>query len=164
MPDDHSGSTSADAPDGTAGLPPELLDPPGDAPDRTERVRELYDLPFHRAQGLEVVAATSEHARIRWPFDDSLVGNPEVPAVHGGVISALADLAGAAPFVAGRGGYTPTVDLRVDYLAHAERTDLHAAAAVRRRGGSVGVADVAVAGGGRLRAKGKGVYKLDGPD
>lgn len=127
----------------------------------TDTARELLDLPFHRANGIEVVSATPETARTRWPFDESLVGNPEVPAVHGGVISALADLTGAAPFVGSLGRYTPTVDLRVDYLSHAGEADLEGYAEVRRRGDTVGVVDVVVESGGDPCAEARGVYKLD---
>jgi len=128
--------------------------------DLTERLRELYDLPFHRANGVEVLAADADGAEVRWPYDDALVGNPEVGAVHGGVVSALADLAGAAPHVAAAGAYTPTVDLRVDYLEHAGAADLTAAAEVRRRGDRVGVSDVTVRSGGDRCAVAKGVYML----
>ena len=96
----------------------------------------------------------------RWPYDESLVGNPELPAVHGGVISALSDLTGAAPFVGSLERYTPTVDLRVDYLTHAGEADLEAVAEVRRRGDSVGVAHVVVESGGEPCAEARGVYKL----
>jgi uncharacterized protein (TIGR00369 family) len=83
-----------------------------------------------------------------------------VPAVHGGVISALADLTGAAPFIGAIGRYTPTVDLRVDYLSHAGAADLHAYAEVRRRGETVGAASIEVESDGETCAEARGVYKL----
>ncbi|WP_435196586.1 PaaI family thioesterase [Natronomonas sp. EA1] len=130
--------------------------------DHTAAARELYDdLPFHRENDIEVLEATSEGARTRWPFQESLVGNPEVPAIHGGVLSALADLTGAAPFCGALGRYTPTIDLRVDYLTHAGEADLEGEATVVRRGNTVGVADVQVTSDGRTVATAKGVYKLD---
>lgn len=135
-----------------------MTDP--DPEDQTETVRELFDLPFHRTHGIEVESATSERARLRWPFEESLIGNPEVEALHGGVISALADATGAAPFVADLEAYTPTIDLRVDYLSHAGDADLVAEATVSRRGTSVGVADVTVYSGDERVAVGRGVYKL----
>lgn len=128
--------------------------------DLTPVARELFDLPFHRANDVEILAATPGRARTRWPFDESLVGNPEVPAVHGGVISAMVDFTGAVPLVASLGRYTPTIDLRVDYLAHAGEADLEAAATVRRRGGSVGVSRVVVRSAGERCAVGVGTYKL----
>lgn len=130
--------------------------------DPTAVARELYDLPFHRHRGIEVVEVTADSARTCWPFEESLVGNPEVPALHGGVVSALADLTGAAVFVGNLGRYTPTIDLRVDYLRHAEPTDLTAESEVVRRGGSVGVADVVVRTEGERCASATGVYKLSG--
>ena len=129
--------------------------------DVTETARDLLDLPYHRANDIEVVAVTETTAHTRWPYDRTMVGNPEVPAIHGGVISALADLTGAAPFVGSLGRYTPTVDLRVDYLDHAGEADLEGHAEVIRRGDSVGVAETVVVSGGDECATGRGVYKLD---
>lgn len=129
--------------------------------DHTAAARDLLDIPFHRANGIEILEATDEGARTRWPFEESLVGNPEVEAVHGGVIAALADLTGAAPFVGSLGRYTPTIDVRVDYLSHAGRADLLATATVDRRGETVGAADVVVESEGRTVARARGVYKLD---
>lgn len=128
--------------------------------DLTAVARELYDLPFHRAHDVEIVEATAERGRTRLPFDESLIGNPEVPAIHGGVISALADLTGAVPLVADAGAYTPTVDLRVDYLDHAGKAPLVGEATVSRRGTSIGVSDVVIRSDSRRCAVAKGVYKL----
>lgn len=138
--------------------PSDASNPPEE--DLTARARDRYDLPFHRAHDIEVVAATAEHARTRIPYDESLLGNPEARAVHGGVISALADLTGALPLVAARDAYTPTIDLRVDYLTHAGEADLEGEAWVRRHGGSVGVSDVVVRSAGKRCAVAKGVYKV----
>lgn len=131
-----------------------------DPDDRTAVARELFDIPFHRANDIEIVEATPEHALTRFPFDESLLGNPEVPAIHGGVISAFVDLTGAVPFVADLGAYTPTVDLRIDYLNHAGRAPLEGRAEVRRRGGSVGASRIVIESEGERCAVGRGVYKL----
>ena len=128
--------------------------------DATETLRDLLDLPFHRANGIEIVVASAEGAHTRWPSDESLLGNPEVPAVHGGVVSALADLTGAAPFVGSLGRYTSTVDLRVDYLSHAGDADLEGHAEVRRRDETGGVADVVVESAGDPCAEARTVYEL----
>lgn len=128
--------------------------------DLTEVARELYDLPFHRTHGIEIVEATADRGRTRLPFDESLIGNPEVPAVHGGVISALADLTGAVPLVAAEAAYTPTVDLRVDYLNHAGQAPLVGHSTVSRRGESIGVSDIVIRSDGRRCAVARGVYKV----
>lgn len=129
--------------------------------DRTQRVRELFEIPFNQTHGIEVVEATADRSETRLPYDDDLIGNPELPAIHGGVISALADLTGAAPMVAAVDTYTPTIDLRVDYLSHAGKASLHGEAHVRRRGASIGVADIEIRSAGQRCAVAKGVYKLD---
>jgi uncharacterized protein (TIGR00369 family) len=129
--------------------------------DRTAIVRELYDrIPFHRANDIEVVHVTPRRAETKFPFEESLVGNPDVGALHGGVVSSLVDLTGAAVFVGRCGDYTPTVDLRVNYLSAAGRRPLYAQATLQRSGANIGVAHVEVESGGEVCATGTGVYKL----
>jgi uncharacterized protein (TIGR00369 family) len=129
--------------------------------DRTAVVERLYgEVPFHRRHDLEVLAVTPERASVKLPFDPGLVGNPDLGAVHGGVVSALVDLAGAAVFVGGREAFTPTIDLRVNYLEAAGREPLYATATVDRRGADIGVASVEVESGDAVCATGTGVYKL----
>ena len=129
--------------------------------DRTAVVERLYgEVPFHRRHDLEVLAVTPERASVKLPFDPGLVGNPDLGAVHGGVVSALVDLAGAAVFVGDRGEFTPTIDLRVNYLEAAGREPLYATATVDRRGADIGVASVEVESGDAVCATGTGVYKL----
>ncbi|MDB2274729.1 PaaI family thioesterase [Halorubrum ezzemoulense] len=129
--------------------------------DRTAVVERLYgEVPFHRRHDLEVLAVTPERASVKLPFDPGLVGNPDLGAVHGGIVSALVDLAGAAVFVGGREAFTPTIDLRVNYLEAAGREPLYATATVDRRGADIGVASVEVESGDAVCATGTGVYKL----
>lgn len=140
----------------------ESTDGPPSVDDRTARVRRLYDrIPLHAEYGVRVERVTAETAIVTLRADDALVGNPEVPAVHGGVISTLADLTGAAVCIGRVGSYTPTIDLRVDYLTHAEPGELRCRAELVRLGGSVGVAETTVRDetDGRC-AIGRGVYKL----
>ncbi|ELZ43183.1 thioesterase superfamily protein [Halorubrum coriense DSM 10284] len=132
-----------------------------DVTDRTAVVERLYgDVPFHQRHELEVLSVTPECARVKLPFGLGLVGNPDLGAVHGGVVSALVDLTGAAVFVGGRETYTPTIDLRVNYLEAAGSAPLYATATVDRRGTDVGVASVEVESEGTVCATGTGVYKL----
>lgn len=127
----------------------------------TETARHLFErVPFHRANEIALVEVTDKRARTRLPFDESLVGNPDVPAIHGGAISALVDLTGAAIFMGDVGDYTPTVDLRIDYLSPARPGDLVGEAKLRRRGDDIGVARIRVTAGDELCATGIGVYKL----
>jgi len=57
--------------------------------------------------------------------------------------------------------YTPTVDLRVNYLSAAGGRPLYANATIERSGSSIGVAHVEVESGDEVCATGTGVYKLD---
>lgn len=133
----------------------------GDGADRTAVVRELYDaIPFHRELGLEVLAVTPRSAETKIPFDGSLVGNPDLQVLHGGIVSSIVDLTGAAVFIGQCGDYTPTVDLRVNYLEAAGKHPLYATATVERRGENIGVASVDVESDGDICATGTGVYKL----
>lgn len=129
--------------------------------DRTEVVRDLFDrIPFHQHHDIEILMATPRRAETRVPFDDALLGNPELEVIHGGVISALVDLTGAAVFAASHGTYTPTINVRVDYLEAAGREPLYANATVERIGNSIGVARVEVESGDVVCASGTGVYRL----
>lgn len=131
------------------------------ADDRTDVVRELYDpIPFHREHGIEVVVVTPRRAEMKFPFDESLVGNPNLKVLHGGVISSLVDLTGAAVFIGECGEYTPTIDLRVNYLDPAGTQPLYATATVSRKGQNIGVAHVEVESGDDVCATGTGVYKM----
>ncbi len=95
-----------------------------EAPD--EALESLTDLnrqfeqfvPHNRALGLEILALERAHARIRLPYADKLVGNPETGVLHGGAISAAMDAAcGTAVFQAlPRRMAIATLDLRIDYV------------------------------------------------
>ncbi|WP_332897392.1 MULTISPECIES: PaaI family thioesterase [unclassified Haladaptatus] len=128
---------------------------------RTQTARSLLDsLPFHEAHGIEIVEVTEDTATTRIPFSDDLVGNPDVPAIHGGVLAALVDLTGAALFVGNLGRYTPTIDMRIDYLTHAGAETLVGTATRVREGESIGVADIEIRAGDTVCAAGMGTYKL----
>lgn len=103
-------------------------------------------IPFNAFVGLELVEIERGRARARIPFRPELIGDPTRPALHGGVISMLADtVGGAAVFsVTDPGDRVATIDLRVDYLLPGRQADLLAEAVVIRVGNRVGVASVRV--------------------
>lgn len=81
---------------------------------------------------------------------------------HGGVTYALADTVGGAAVISLHHKPTPTVDMRIDYLAPAT-TDLRAEAEVVRDGRSVSTADVRVEGAdGTHVADARGTFKTGG--
>ncbi len=123
-------------------------------------------IPFNRVLGVRVVSAQPGTVRLLVPFRPELVGDPLRPALHGGVLSALADAAGGAALWSGIDddrGRVSTIDLRVDYLCPARLEDVHAIATTVRLGKRVGVADIRLVHPSRedeTIATGKGVYHI----
>jgi len=123
-------------------------------------------IPFNRYLGVRLTDARSGFARLEVPFRDELVGDPLRPALHGGVLSALADAAGGAAVWTGledERARVSTIDLRIDYLRPARLLTMIAEATVVRLGNRVGVADVRMFhpdAETETVATGKGVYNI----
>jgi uncharacterized protein (TIGR00369 family) len=118
---------------------------------------------FNRHLGMRIVELESERVSVCVPFRPELVGDPFRPALHGGVLSTLADTAGGLAVFAKIGSVharISTVDLRIDYYAPAAMEDLLAIATVARMGNRVGVARIDIRQGEVLVAEGKGVYNI----
>jgi uncharacterized protein (TIGR00369 family) len=109
-------------------------------------VRHLMSevVPFNRVLGIEVREIGRGTALFAVPFRPELVGDPERPALHGGVLSAVADAAGGCAVwtMVGESDRVSTIDLRIDYLRPARLEEFHAIARVLRVGNRVGVANV----------------------
>jgi uncharacterized protein (TIGR00369 family) len=119
-------------------------------------------MPFARLLGIEVTDAANGEATARLEFSDDLLSNPSGEVAHGGVTYALADTAGGAAVMSLTGHVTPTIDMRMDYLAPAT-TDLVAEADLVRFGDSVAVARVEVYDvDGTHVATAHGTYKTSG--
>jgi len=92
--------------------------------------------PFGVSLGFEFLDATDGRLRMRTPYAEHLVGDPDTGVIHGGVITAMLDNAcGRAVHLArvqaGRDdeGAIATLDLRIDYMSSAEPgKDLYAEA------------------------------------
>jgi uncharacterized protein (TIGR00369 family) len=120
---------------------------------------------FNRLLGLSLTKLEQGFARMELPFREELIGDPDRPALHGGVMSALLDTCGGAAVwsAAEAGDRVSTVDLRVDYLRPGPLDDLVCEARVLRIGNRVGVADMKVftrSDPDRTIASGKGVYNI----
>lgn len=115
--------------------------------------------PYMRFLGLEVVTAGTGAVEIRLPFRDEFLRQDGSDWLHGGVVSALVDIAGDYAVLTEVGAGVPTIDLRVDYLRPARRGALIAVGRTVRVGRTVSVADVEVRDeSGTLVAVGRGVY------
>lgn len=99
---------------------------------------------FARHLGIEVVSMDIDHVVLRLPYREFL----GIERINGGAIASLVDLAGTCacwsnPVVsdAARGA---TVGFTINYLKLAVESSLTASGRVRRRGGSLCVAEVSV--------------------
>ncbi len=120
---------------------------------------------FNRHLGMKVMELGEARCRIFIPFKPEFIGDPFRPALHGGVLSTLADTAGGLAVFARVGMGTArvsTVDLRVDYYTPAGLLDTYAVAEVVRLGNRVGVARIIVYQEDESKpvAEGKGVYNI----
>lgn len=78
----------------------------------------IHHVPHNQALGIEVFDLSLGNAKMRLPYQDKLVGNPETRVIHGGAISSLMDACcGAAVFMKLTDPKPiATLDLRIDYL------------------------------------------------
>jgi uncharacterized protein (TIGR00369 family) len=126
-------------------------------------------IPFNKFLGVRVLSMEPGRVELEIPWRDELVGDFMKPAMHGGVISMLADTSGGMAIwsaLENPMGRVSTIDLRVDYLRPGKLEALVAEAIAVRVGRSVGVADVRLfhaSARGEIVATGKGVYVIKTP-
>ena len=120
-------------------------------------------LPFTSLLGIEVTEMGDGHATGELPLRKELSSNPNSVIAHGGVTYSLADTIGGAAAVSVAETVTPTVDMRIDYLAPATCDVLSAEAEVVRFGGNVATVDIEVTDeDGTVLAVARGTYKTSG--
>jgi uncharacterized protein (TIGR00369 family) len=122
-------------------------------------------IPFHTWLGMRLEHIEHGKVIMRMPFREEMVGDVARPALHGGIVAALIDAAAGAAAIT----YTEpvdrtnTVDLRIDYLRPAPKSDLLATAYVVRGGSRFSVVDVVVeieGEGQKPIAQGRGVFAI----
>jgi len=122
---------------------------------------------FWRHLGVEVVDAKPGWVRLRVPVRDELRNAAGAP-VHGGVMSALVDMAvgGALSTMheASAGGVgQSTLDLNVSFIAGASGDDVFAEGRILRRGRTVAFGEATITDGqGKLVAVGRATYMILG--
>lgn len=145
------------------------------SPEELERrlafVRHLMSevIPFNRVLGVQVSEIARGRAVLTVPFRPELIGDPDRPALHGGVLSAVADAAGGCAVwtTVRETDRISTIDLRIDYLRPARLELFHAIATVLRTGNRVGVANVLLvhpSSPDEPVAEAKGVYSVKRAD
>lgn len=124
---------------------------------------ELFNqTPFVEHLGIEITKAEDGIAEARMPLTEELHSNNWGSVVHGGATYALADSVGGAAVISLAHDVTPTVDMRIDYLAPAT-DDLHASAEVIRFGSSLAMVQVDIYDADENRvATAQGTYKTGG--
>lgn len=113
-------------------------------PDALRQVMEEL-IPFNKFLGVRAVEIDRGRVRIEVPFRAELIGDPFRQAMHGGVISMLADTAGGAAVWSALDeprARVSTIDMRVDYLRPGRKETLVAEASLVRLGRRLGVTDM----------------------
>jgi uncharacterized protein (TIGR00369 family) len=117
-----------------------------------------------RFLGLEIIRAEKGLIEIRLPYREEFLRTDGSDWLHGGVVSALADIAGDYAVITETAAGVPTIDMRVDYLRPARRGELIAFARTLRVGRTVSVADVEIRDSvGTLVAVGRACYASPRP-
>lgn len=127
-------------------------------------VPSLFDrLPLVDHLDIEIDAAADGEATGHLDLRPYHSSRPDRMVAHGAVPYALADTVGGAAVLSTAGTVTPTVDMRLDYLAPATGERLEATASVVRVGSGVATVDVTVTDAeGDAVASGRAVYKTGG--
>lgn len=126
-------------------------------------------IPFNKFLGVRASSLSRGRVELEIPYREELVGDPAKPALHGGVMSMLADVAGGMAIwstLEDMNHRLSTIDLRVDYLRPGRLESLVAEGVIVRVGRSVGVADVRLfhrSAPADSVATGKGVYAIKSP-
>ncbi|MDZ4374390.1 MAG: PaaI family thioesterase [Phenylobacterium sp.] len=112
----------------------------------------LQRVPYARFLGMRVDLAGDELTVIL-PFAQHLIGNPMLPAIHGGVIGAFLEMTALSQLaLAQPGRHVPkTIDITIEYLRSAGPRDTYARAVLRKVGRRV--ANVQVEAWQESRAK-----------
>ena len=126
-------------------------------------LEKIFDLmPFADLLGIEITHVGDGYAEGTLEMREELSSVPGGGVAHGGVTYSLADTVGGAAVMSETEDVSPTIDMRIDYIAPAT-DDLEAEAEVVRVGGNVVVVDVDVwDDDGHHVATARGVYKSGG--
>lgn len=113
-------------------------------------------IPFNRVLGIEVDSHNPAAPRLRFDMRPELIGNPRRGILHGGVISAVLDVAGGFVLMLALAKKQPpgeridfpnigTIDLRVDYLRPGRGKHFIATGRVVRMGSRIAVTHMELA-------------------
>lgn len=103
----------------------------------------LKDIPFAAFLGVRLELAGDE-LTAHLPFAPHLIGNPMIPALHGGVIGAFMEITAMAQLALhGNFDHIPKpIDVNVQYLRSGKPLDTYARAVVKRVGRTIASVEV----------------------
>jgi uncharacterized protein (TIGR00369 family) len=123
-------------------------------------VADIRSSPYQAFLGIQLRRADAEGVEIFLPFRQEFLRESGSDWLHGGIVSALIDIAGNYAVQTKVGPGVPTVDMRVDYL-RPSRGDLTATATVVKVGKRTALSDVRVHDlHGNLVAVGRAMYAV----
>jgi uncharacterized protein (TIGR00369 family) len=95
----------------------------------------LERVPYARFIGMKATLHGDEMTGVL-PFAPHLIGNPSLPALHGGLIGAFMELTAIAQLsiIEPQARLPRTVDVNVDYLRSGRPVDTYARALIKRAG------------------------------
>ncbi len=133
--------------------------------DMHARVKEIAEQEtYSQHLGIEIVSVEANRVILGLPYKSYL----GIGRIHGGAISSVVDLAGTCACWAHpelNDTYLgATLGFSINFLSLVRNVDLTADAKVRRRGGSICVADVSVSDGQQEVAIAQLTYKLNLPN
>ena len=104
-----------------------------EATDRLNAI--LARIPYARFLGLKAELAGDEMTVIL-PFSEHLIGNVQLPAIHGGVLGALLEITALAQLslTHGLARQPRPIDVTVEYLRSGRPLDTYARASIKRLG------------------------------
>jgi len=104
-------------------------------------------MPANKILGLNIVEVTVGSVHIHVPFKEEFIGDFLQGRWHGGILAAIADTAGGiagATTLHSDKDRLNTVDMRIDYLHAAIKTDIYAKARIIKNGKTIIKVDVAL--------------------
>ena len=125
-----------------------------------EKLQQLITRgPFNRWLNFTVLSVDEAGIEVKAAWREDWVVNPDRRYTHGGILSAIVDVAADYAIAAKLGRPVPTIDLRVDFHKAAMPGDLTAKARVVRMGSQYSTAEASVYDlEGSLVASGRGTY------
>ena len=110
-----------------------MTDMPGDL--NAQLAALLGRIPYAQFLGMRAELAGDEMTAIL-PYSDRLIGNPTLPAIHGGVIGAFMEMTAVAQLSVAQGlvRQPRTIDVTIEYLRSGRPRDTFARATIKRAG------------------------------